>query len=96
LKIAFFGIVVAREGDLRLLPFELLQDPLVCDVALLVVFMYNQPSFVANAALIVRHEGIACVVILADIAVYAFPTRLAFAGRAFPRWPLVAHSQRAA
>ncbi len=89
-------MIVARKGNLRLLPLELLHDLLVCNIALLVVFVHNQPSLVANAAFMVWHERIASVVILADIAVDAFPTRFAVACWAFPGWPLIALSQRAA
>lgn len=96
LKIAICGMIVARKGNLRLLTLELLHDLLVCNVTLLVVFVHNQPSLVANATFTVRHEGIASIVILTDIAVYAFPTRIAVACWAIPWWPLISHSQRAA
>ena len=96
LKVAVRRVIVARKGNLRLLPLELLQDLLVRDVALLVVLVNNQPPFVANPAFNVWHQGIASAVGLADIAIYALPTMIAVAGRAFPGWPLVAHGQRAA
>lgn len=89
-------MIVARKRNLRLLLLQLLQDLLVCNVALLVIFMHNQPSLIANTAYTVWHERIASVIILADIAVDAFPTRLAVACRAFPRGTLIALSQRAA
>lgn len=96
LKVAFGGVVVAREGDLRYLVFELLQDLLVRDIALLVVLMNHKTSPVADSIDAFWHQCSAGSIVRAHVAVYAFPAGIAVTSWPVSRRTFVAQRQRPA
>jgi hypothetical protein len=94
LKVTFRSLVIASKGNLWYLFFELLQDLLVDDIALLIVLMHDEASFVADSGDVSRHQRSASIVAVADVTVDAFPARVAVASRPVPRRALVAQRQR--
>jgi hypothetical protein len=85
LKVARFVLSVAGEGDLGLLPFELLQNLLVCHIALLVILANHESTLVAYTSFSRGRKGIADVVGLADVAVDPAPPVLTIALLPFAR-----------
>lgn len=77
LEVAFVRLSIAREGRLRLLVLQLVQDLLVCDVADLEVLLDQLSILVAYATFAFGHHGVAGVIRLAHIAVNARPTIVA-------------------
>lgn len=74
LEVALFSLGVAREGGLWLLLLQLIENLAVCDIAHLVVLIHQQTLPVADSIHSLGHHGAACIVRLADIAVYALPS----------------------
>lgn len=81
LKVTVLGFGIAREGGLRLLVLQGIEDLSVGDVADLEVLLDQLASLVAHSALVVWHHGVASIVGLTDITVDARP---AFFALAFP------------
>jgi hypothetical protein len=79
LEIALLCLGVTREGRLRLLVLQLVQDLLVRDVTDLEVFLDQSAILVADAAFAFRHHGVAGVIRLAYIAVDASPAVITLA-----------------
>jgi hypothetical protein len=79
LEVARFVLLVTGESDLRLLSFELLQNLLVCHIALLVILADDESTLVAYTPISRRRKGIADIVGLADIAVDPTPPVLTIA-----------------
>ena len=96
MKIALASLVMAREGDLRDLILELIQDLLVGDIALLVVLLDHETVFVADSTIFCGNKRATHSVRFANVAVYAFPPIATFAFFALPWHPLLAIGQRPA
>lgn len=94
LEVTLFAVSVAGESGLRLLLLELVEDLAVRDVADLVVFIDDQALAITDTALTLRHHGVTSIVCLADVAVYALPTVIAFAVVALTRQSIVSFGQR--
>lgn len=73
LEVALFCFRVAREGPLRFLVLELIEDLPVGDIAHLEVLLDQLAFLVAHAALPIGHHSIASVVCFADVAVETRP-----------------------
>lgn len=95
LKIAFFLLGIARKGYLRFLLLQLVDDLPVGDIAHLVVLFHDDALLVANAILPLRHQGIACIVCLTNIAVNAAPALCTVARIPFSHRPILALSEGA-
>lgn len=94
LKVAFRGVIIAREGGLGYLFLQLLQDLLIRNIALLIILVNHESSLVADSINAFQHQCGASIVTIADVAVYAFPARVAVAGWTISRRTLVARRQR--
>lgn len=79
---------------MRLLFLELVEDLAIGDVADLVVLVDDQTLTIADAALALRHHGIAGVICLADVAVYALPALFTLAVMTLPRQSVVSVGER--
>lgn len=73
LEVAFLRLGIAREGRLRFLLLQRVEDLSVGDVADLEVLLDQLAVLVADTALSIRHHGVAGIVGLADVAVDARP-----------------------
>jgi hypothetical protein len=73
LEVALARLLVAREGRLRLLVLELVEDLAVRDVTHLEVLMHELAVLEANTALAIGHQSITGLIGLAHIAVDALP-----------------------
>jgi hypothetical protein len=78
LEVTLLSLGVAREGRLRLLLLQGIQDLSVRDVADLEVLLDQLPILVAHSAFLIWHHSIAGIVRLANIAVDAGPALRAF------------------
>jgi hypothetical protein len=85
LEVALLRLSIAREGRLRFLVLELVQDLAIRDVANLVVFLYETAITIAYAIFTLRHQSIAYIVCHAYVAVDAFPALFAIARRPLSR-----------
>jgi hypothetical protein len=73
---------------------KLLQNLLVCDLALLEVLMHNQSAFITHSAFASRDQGIADVIRLANITIDALPTFITLASVTLPWWAVLPSNQR--
>jgi hypothetical protein len=78
---------------LGLLLLEELHNLRIGDIAHLMVLLDDVAALVAYTSFVIWHERIACVVGLADIAVYPAPTCVALARLLAPHRSVVARGQ---
>jgi hypothetical protein len=74
LKVAFLLFRVTREGGLRLLVLELVENLLVRNVTHLVVLLHQLPVLETHSTLATWYQRITRLIRLADIAVDATPS----------------------
>jgi hypothetical protein len=86
LKVALSTLLFTRERRLWFLLLERISDLSVRDVADLVVFVHKLSLLVANTTFFLRHQSIASLIGLANIAVDAFPSFSALALLLAPSW----------
>jgi len=95
LKGAFSGAVGTGECNLGNLALELVENLLIGDLALLKVLSHHQTAFITYATFTSGNHGIANVVPVTHVAVYATPAIVAITCGAFP-WRSIIAGQAAA
>jgi len=79
---------IATERNLRPPSIQETEDILVCNIAHLVVLVYDFPILVAHAPILGGHQRIASLILRADVAINARPAFLTFAVVALSHGPV--------
>jgi len=74
LEVTLCRLILTREGRLRLLWLDGIQDLPIRDITHLEVLLLHQALLVTHSVLPLWHQRITCIICLADIAIYATPT----------------------
>jgi hypothetical protein len=89
LEVAGLVISVTAKCYLGLPPIQHIENRLVCNIAHLVIFVYDVSVLVADSPILGGHHSIAGLVLRANIAVDARPSFFTLAGVALPHWSIL-------